>query len=118
MARLIARIAEATANLARTRQRAEAVKIRMQATLSAGVNALTAAYDETRILRSDVLPQAQRAFDAARRGYEEGKFDYLYVLDAQRTFFETRAQLIDSVEAYHTARADAERLSGRGLDTL
>ncbi|MBN2129585.1 MAG: TolC family protein [Sedimentisphaerales bacterium] len=111
-------IAEATANLARTRQRSEAVKVRMQATLSAAVNTLAAAHDETSILRSDVLPTAQQAFDAARRGYEQGKFDYLYVLDAQRTLFETKTQLIDSAEAYHKARADVERLIGRSLDML
>ena len=111
-------IAEATANLARTQQESEAARVKVRTALNAAGNALVAAHDEVTILRTDVLPAAHQAFDAARQGYEQGKFDYLYVLDAQRTLFETRAQLIDSVEAYHKARADAERLIGRSLETL
>jgi len=111
-------IAAATAALARTQQESEAARVKVRTALNAAGNALIATYHEVTILRSDVLPTAQQTFDAARQGYEQGKFDYLYVLDAQRTLFETRAQLIDSVEAYHKARADAERLIGRSLDTL
>jgi len=108
-------IAEATANLARTRQQSEAARVKARAALSKARNTLAAAYDEVNILRSDVLPKAQQVFDAARRGYEVGKFDYLYVLDAQRTLFETRARRIDSAEASQQARADVERLIGRSL---
>jgi len=111
-------IAAATANLARTRQESEAARLKVRTALNAAGNALSAAYHEVTILRSDVLPTAQQAFDAARQGYDQGKFDYLYVLDAQRTLFETKAQFIDSAEAYHTARANVERLIGRSLDTL
>ena len=59
-----------------------------------------------------MLPAAQQAFEAVQQGYRQGKFDYLYVLDTQRTLFETQARYIDSVEAYHKARADVERLIG------
>ncbi len=64
-----------------------------------------------------MLPKAQQAFEAARQGYQQGKFDYLYVLDTQRTLFQTQAQYVDSVEAYHKAQADVQRLTGRPLDT-
>jgi cobalt-zinc-cadmium efflux system outer membrane protein len=77
---------------------------------------LAAAYDEVTILQSDVLPKAQRAFEAAQQGYLQGKFDYLHLLDAQRTLFQTQAQYVDSVEAYHRAQADIQRPTGRPLD--
>ena len=69
------------------------------------------------ILHNDVLPKAQRAFEAARQGYQQGKFDYLHLLDAQRTLFQTQAQYVDSTEAYHKAQADVQRLTGRPPDT-
>jgi cobalt-zinc-cadmium efflux system outer membrane protein len=109
-------IEEATANLAKARKQQQAAEIEIAAMLAEAVNGLAAAYDEAHILRADVLPRAQQAFEAAQQGYREGKFDYLYVLDTQRTFFETKVQYIDTVEACHRARADVERLTGRPLD--
>ncbi|MBN2447732.1 MAG: TolC family protein [Phycisphaerae bacterium] len=111
-------IAEATANLAKARQESEAARVETLAALSAAVNALASAYDEVRVLQSEVLPQAEQAFEAVQQGYREGKFDYLYVVDTQRTLFETKAQHIDAVEAYHRARRDVERLIGQPLETF
>ncbi len=105
-------IRAATADLAKTRRQYEAAQAGTWAALSQAAGALATAYEEVTILRSDVLPKAQRAFDAARQGYEQGKFDYLYILDAQRTLFRTQTQYVDAVEAYHKARADVERLTG------
>jgi outer membrane protein, heavy metal efflux system len=70
------------------------------------------------LLQEEVVPKAQLAFEAAGEGYREGKFDYLYVLDTQRTLFETKVQFIGSVEAYHKARADVERLIGQSIETV
>jgi cobalt-zinc-cadmium efflux system outer membrane protein len=109
-------VLEATAQLAKTRRQYEAVQVKTLAVLSEAVRALAAAYDEAAILRRDVLPKAQRAFEAAQQGYQQGKFDYLHLLDAQRTLFQTQAQYVDSVEAYHRAQADVQRLLGRPAD--
>lgn len=109
-------IEEATANLAKARKQQQAVEIELRAELGEAWNALTAAHDEVQILRDEVLPKAEQAFEAAQQGYHEGKFDYLYVLDTQRTFFETQVQYIDAIEAYHLAKADVERLAGQALD--
>ncbi len=106
-------IRAATADLAKTRRQYEAARVKTLAALSEAAGALAAAYDEVAILKDDVLPRAQEAFEAAEQGYRQGKFDYLYVLDAQRTYFEVRARYVDSVEAYHKAQADVERLMGQ-----
>ena len=105
-------IRQAIANLGKTRRQYEAVLVRTLAALSEATGALAGAYDEVVILRDDVLPRAQQAFEAAREGYQQGKFDYLYVLDTQRTLFEVQAQYLDSVEAWHKAQAVVERLLG------
>lgn len=108
-------VKEAMENLAKAREQYRATKVKRVAALGEALNRLAGAYNEVAVLQSDVLTNAQRAFETAYQGYEEGKFDYLYVLDTQRTLFETRAQHIDSLEVYHTARADVERLTGQGL---
>lgn len=109
-------VEEATANLGAARRRYEAVRIRTLTALSEAATALAAAYDEVTALKDEVLPGAQQAFEAVQQGYVQGKFDYLYVLDTQRTLFETQARYIDSIEAYHKAKADVERLTGRGAN--
>ncbi len=108
-------IEEATANLAKARQQRQATETEIAAMFTKAVYGLAAAYEEVQTLGTDVLPRAQQAFEAAQQGYREGKFDYLYVLDTQRTFFETRVQYIDAVEACHLARVDVERLTGQAL---
>jgi len=112
------RILEATYNLAKVRKQRKAAQTNIYAALSNAYQALSSAFTEVTDLKNEVLPGAQSAFDAARLGYREGKFDYLMVLDAQRTFFYSRARYIESLAAYHGARADVERLIGQGIDTV
>jgi cobalt-zinc-cadmium efflux system outer membrane protein len=95
-----------------------AVEIAVRTALSEAAGRLSAGFAEATVLRGDVLPGAQSAFDAATEGYHEGKFDYLDVLDAQRTLFEAKGQYIDSVAAYHKARADVERLIGGRVESM
>jgi cobalt-zinc-cadmium efflux system outer membrane protein len=109
-------ILAATAELGKARRQYEAAQVKTLAALSEAASLLAAAYEEVTILQSDVLPKAQRTFEAARQGYLQGKFDYLHLLDAQRTLFQTQAQYVDSIEAYHRAQADVQRLTGRHPD--
>ncbi len=109
-------ILEATAQLGKTRRQYVAAQVKTLAALSEATSARAAAYDETAILRRDVLPKAQRAFEAAQQGYQQGKFDYLHLLDAQRTLFQTQARYVDAIEEYHKSQADVDRLFGRPLD--
>lgn len=112
------RILEARYNLARAREQRGAVEANLYATLADAYQALSSAFVEVTDLKNEVLPGAESAFDAARRGYSEGKFDYLMVLDAQRTLFEAEASYIDSLVSYHKAKADIERLTGQPIQTI
>jgi len=73
---------------------------------------LSTAYAEAVALKKEVLPGAQAAFDAAGEGYRLGKFNFLDVLDAQRTLFKAKEQYIMSLAAYHRSAAEVERLVG------
>jgi cobalt-zinc-cadmium efflux system outer membrane protein len=67
---------------------------------------------ELSILSSDVLPDAQSSFDAASQGFALGKFNFLDVLDAQRTLFQSKSQYLNALAESHRATADIERLVG------
>ena len=62
---------------------AQAEEQRLRTEVLQAVDQLEARADEVEALRRDVLPGAQTAYDAARRGFELGKFSFLDVLDAQ-----------------------------------
>ena len=104
-------IMEAGYELAKARKHRKAVQTEVHALLLEAYQRLSATYDEVTALKSQVLPGARSAFDSAREGYGEGKFDYLSVLDAQRTLFDTQTQYIEALLSYHMARIDLERLT-------
>jgi cobalt-zinc-cadmium efflux system outer membrane protein len=79
---------------------------------------MASAYARSAILGKEVVPEAQRAFDAASAGYNEGKFPYLDVLDAQRTVFDARVQHLEALAECLAAVADVEGLVGQSIETI
>lgn len=79
---------------------------------------LTSADAQVTAFETKVLPAAQSAFDRTRTGYEEGKYDFLNVLDTERSLFEMRLELVNARAEYEKARVKAEALIGRGLDEI
>lgn len=104
-------IAAAGAALNQNRYRQQAALARSRTALANSHAALVAAQGQARVLREQVLPAAQRAFEAAELGYQVGKFDYLTVLDAQRTLFEVRGQYLEALTAAQLALAELDRLA-------
>ena len=68
--------------------------------------------EEVEISRVEILPGAQSAFDAATKGFELGKFDFLDVLDAQRTLFQAQSQYFRALAEAHRSAADIDRVLG------
>ena len=73
---------------------------------------LATARDQLGVLVRTILPGAKSAYDAARVGFENGKFSFLDVLDAQRTYFASKSQYIRTVSEVHRADADIDRILG------
>lgn len=86
--------------------------------LQEAYNRLEASYHEVQQLEEQVLPGAEMAFEAAQIGYRQGKFDYLEVLDAQRTLFSSRTRYIQALAEYNRAVAELERLIGTPLSEI
>ena len=96
----------------------EAAEVQTSLAVADSYQILAAARNEALILKNEVLPAARISFKAAREGYEQGKIGYLDVLDAQRTFFETRARHIEVLASYHRSVAVLESLIGTPLEAV
>jgi cobalt-zinc-cadmium efflux system outer membrane protein len=85
----------------------------LESKLSISYEELRRAYDEADRIKNHSLPSAVQAFELAQKGYREGKFEYLDVLDAQRTLFEVKEWYIQALVNYHTRRADIDYLNSQ-----
>jgi cobalt-zinc-cadmium efflux system outer membrane protein len=73
---------------------------------------ISARREETELLQKSLLPGAKWAYEAATIGFENGKFSFLEVLDAQRTYFSAKSQYLTALSALYTAITDLESLLG------
>lgn len=105
-------IVEALRRRDKSEDDARATELRLRADLAIARQRLDIAAQEVTAVRSEILPAAQLAFNAAAQGFELGKFEYLDVLDAQRTLLQARTQYLRSLGDSHRAVADVARLLG------
>lgn len=111
-------IQESRYNVAKGHEEQRATKARVLTEIADAYQAMASAYARSSILGKDVVPEAQKAFDAASAGYDEGKFPYLDVLDAQRTVFDARVQHLEALSEYLVAVADIEGLVGQSVESI
>lgn len=105
-------IAEALGRRNKAEDEARSVELRLRADVAAALQRHATACAEVQALQSEILPGAQSAFDAARKGFELGKFDYLETLAAQRTLLQARTQHLRAVADVHRSATDLDRLLG------
>ncbi|NLX14684.1 MAG: TolC family protein [Phycisphaerales bacterium] len=65
--------------------------------------------------RDKLLPQVERNLDAAAADYQEGKIQAITLLDAQRSLFDARHQLLHAQLSAGTAMSDLEQAVGAPL---
>lgn len=109
---------DARYRLARADAERRLADVSVRSGLAAIYQDLSLAHSEAEALRDRIIPRAKRVFQETRRGYATGLFRYVEVLDAQRTLFDARRELLDALAAFHLAVADAERLTGTPLAEL
>ena len=110
-------ILEAVRLLDRTVDQKRAAENRVYTEINNAVERLAAIQIGIETLGTSILPGAQSAFDATRKGYELGKFGFIDVIDAQRTLSLVRSQYLDALANYHRGVREIERLIGYELDT-
>jgi len=103
---------EAVSRQYKAQDELRALRTRLETQLATQYERLIAAKQASESLRSEILPGAQSAFDAANKGFTAGKFGFLDVLDAQRTLFQAKSQYIQALLDTHLSVAEIERILG------
>lgn len=99
----------------KARDELQAASVRLHSEVAQGQERLSTITAEVQSLQQDVLPGAKSAYDAATIGFENGKFNFLEVLDAQRTYFTAKSQYLKALGEAHRAAADIDRLLGASM---
>jgi cobalt-zinc-cadmium efflux system outer membrane protein len=103
---------EALARVDKARDELTAVKVRFGAEVWQARERLSAIRVEVDVLQSTVVPGAKSAYDAVVVGFDYGKFNFLEMLDAQRTYFAAKSQYLKALADAHRAAAEIDRLLG------
>jgi cobalt-zinc-cadmium efflux system outer membrane protein len=108
-------IAAAETRIFKGRRESLSAKLDVREVFLEAYGRLIAASEKLKALEGEVLVAAKDVHDATSKGYAEGKFDLLHVLDAQRTLFDTRLEIINTRADFQKAKVQIEAMIGRGL---
>lgn len=103
---------EALSRADKARDELTATENRLHGELLQAHQRLSLAREEAEMLRKEMLPGAQQAYELAIKGFEYGKFNFMDVLDAQRSLLQARAQYLRSLSEAQRAAADIEGYIG------
>ena len=96
----------------KAREDLQAATVRLHSEVAQTQERFVSIAAEIQSLEQEVLPGAKSAYDAASIGFENGKFNFLEVLDAQRTYFSAKSQYLKAIAEAFRAGAEMERLLG------
>jgi len=106
-------------NLAAALERTEQARDELAAARLAATSELQAAWtrysqakNEAAMLERELVPEARSLYDLTLTGFEYGKFSFLEVLDAQRSWFQARSRKSQAMLDAWRAHAQIERLIG------
>ncbi len=108
-------IAAAGQRIAKAERDRDAARNELTGALVEALGDLDVAVSQIKAIQTEVMPPAQSAFERTKIGYDEGKFDVLNVLDAQRSVFEARLDLLNARAEYEKARVKLEAIVGRDI---
>lgn len=97
-------------NLARIEKEEQAAQTELGRNLSEAYNRFQAVQTEVLALKEQIIPQAENAYRRINEGYLQGRFDFLDVLDAQRTLFESKDRYLHALREFHETVVGIERL--------
>lgn len=106
-------IRKAESIIEKTHNEFHQVQLLLENKLTISHKQLVRAYEEASLLRDTVLKSANQTFQLATEGYKEGKFEYLELLDAQRTLSDVMERYIQALLTYHQKLAEIEYLTSK-----
>ncbi len=108
-------IAAAHARILKGQHERLAARVEVNTVFLEAYSRLVASSERLKALEKEILPSAQEVYDATSKGYLVGGFDLLNVLDAQRTVYATRLEIVNARAEFQKAKVQIEALTGRGL---
>lgn len=110
--------------IAESRARIEALPYEREAALLEARTRLFSLYQELQQARTEataldtqLVPQARKALEETRDGFDRGRFSYLEVAEAQRELLELELTRIETAAAFHLLLIEIERLTRQSLTT-
>jgi cobalt-zinc-cadmium efflux system outer membrane protein len=106
---------ESRSQLSKSREDRRTIELQLRRSLAQLYQGLASAYEEATALRERAIPNAEQAYEATKNAQRQGALRFTEVLDAQRSLFALRTQLVDALASYHLSRAQTEALIGGPL---
>jgi outer membrane protein, heavy metal efflux system len=91
--------------------------LRLKAALFGLYQEASHARTQLEVMRKEIIPQAERSLQIAQSGYDQARFSYMDLLDAQRTLLEVSKENIEAAYALHSHVNSIERLLGAPLNS-
>ena len=101
---------EANANVALAEAELATIKLQLLREWGTASQRFRDAIEKVSIYRERILPKANRALELVRGGFEQGKFDFIDLLDTQRTTAEARLAYFQKLLELNVAQAELEAL--------
>jgi len=108
-------IMSARFELMKRRQDKAATRNRLLSELAEHIGVYDAARNQLAVIRDQVSPDAQRAFEQIDESYRAGRASFIDLLDAQRTLMQSRRTLIELAGRASVARARIAAISGMDI---
>lgn len=109
------KVREAAVLVEKAENQRRAAELDATAALAEAYQTFATALRRSATLKNDVILRSKTVFDAVQSGYAQGKYTYLDVLDARRTFFDAQTEYLETLVSVHQALAELERLVGGTL---
>lgn len=113
-------IQESISRVDKAKDELTSTEIRLRNEINQAHLRLSSALNDANLMKNDVLPNAQNSFELAIKGFEFGKFNFIDVLDAQRSLLAAKNQYLRSCTEVHRAATEIQALiadpSGQSLE--
>lgn len=103
-------IREAQAEIVEASRNAERLQRELQERLASVFERYLNARQQTQTYEKEILPRAKETLDLVTTGYQAGEVQYLTLLTAQRTYFETTLAYLESLQQLWLAHVELESL--------
>lgn len=108
-------ISEAELKLEKLKLEKNVVEYNLKLEIIENYTTIINSYNEIINLKENIIPEAEKIFNSINEGYILGKFNYLDVLDAQKTVFQVKARYIKSISEYKKSIIEMEKIIGKKI---